>query len=623
MAGYQIKVTIEGTKPPMWRRLIVPDRITFEALHQILQVTFGWWDYHLHDFEFQHMGMSVGDMESADVEYEEREYRIDELLQDGWIRYTYDFGDDWRHKIVLEKVLPDYKFRYPQVIKYKRNNFEEDSGGVWGGSDSDGEPYDMDEVNAKLQNCCVFKASRKHKKLIVESDSFPYGSSAYEQTVEKMLQDFAGMLNTVEMLQKEQERRANAEPSVYDELFGEIDEFYDELGVGQEFEQVRIIPPASTMEQILQLTGEIHLRDDLKYLGIPVKKSWKVSTMAKRVAECLKNHPEYLMLLLKEDEMDWLLRAYCAKQVLLPEMTTVIILASWGVAEPSLIRRGKSQKTELQLSFTKEGIQMIQQLQQSDLKQHYRGIEETWKRIYLLLGCYGYLELDTLYEKYVCAFGMIDREEFERCVYLRGRFCANLATGFDWRGNQWVAAEEEIAYAVMEARRAYAMKKPKLELPSYADFTKEQILSMERGFAELYPQWDAVRELLDEVCDDGQMMDELMSELYRAIISGFSLEIIMRYVCDILPEMNRIEQERIRTALRRCWCEMGIPALNGHSRKEIAQLNHMRVEAVVPELDSGRTEEKQEEAEMQIAPDAPCPCGSGKRYRQCCGRSKL
>lgn len=27
----------------------------------------------------------------------------DFLMESRWIRYTYDFGDDWRHKIVYEK----------------------------------------------------------------------------------------------------------------------------------------------------------------------------------------------------------------------------------------------------------------------------------------------------------------------------------------------------------------------------------------------------------------------------------------------------------------------------------------------------------------------------------------
>lgn len=47
---------------------------------------------------------------------------------------------------MLEKELSDYAFRYPQVLKYKRNNFEEDSGGPW--SEEEQGEYNVADVNA-------------------------------------------------------------------------------------------------------------------------------------------------------------------------------------------------------------------------------------------------------------------------------------------------------------------------------------------------------------------------------------------------------------------------------------------------------------------------------------------
>ena len=48
---YQMKATIVGTKPPVWRRLLVPETTTLLQLHEILQAALGWWDSHLHEFE--------------------------------------------------------------------------------------------------------------------------------------------------------------------------------------------------------------------------------------------------------------------------------------------------------------------------------------------------------------------------------------------------------------------------------------------------------------------------------------------------------------------------------------------------------------------------------------------
>jgi hypothetical protein len=47
--------------------------------------------------------------------------------------YTYDFGDNWEHKIQLEKILPrEEGVTYPICIKGKRACPPEDCGGIWG-----------------------------------------------------------------------------------------------------------------------------------------------------------------------------------------------------------------------------------------------------------------------------------------------------------------------------------------------------------------------------------------------------------------------------------------------------------------------------------------------------------
>ena len=52
MKGYQLKITVKGSKPPVWRRIIVPETATFHQLHEMIQEAFGWSGYHLHEFEF-------------------------------------------------------------------------------------------------------------------------------------------------------------------------------------------------------------------------------------------------------------------------------------------------------------------------------------------------------------------------------------------------------------------------------------------------------------------------------------------------------------------------------------------------------------------------------------------
>jgi Plasmid pRiA4b ORF-3-like protein len=47
---YQIKITLLGSTPPIWRRLLVSAGMTLEQLHDVLQAAMGWENCHMHDF---------------------------------------------------------------------------------------------------------------------------------------------------------------------------------------------------------------------------------------------------------------------------------------------------------------------------------------------------------------------------------------------------------------------------------------------------------------------------------------------------------------------------------------------------------------------------------------------
>jgi hypothetical protein len=47
---YQLKITLHGSKPPIWRRLQVPSSTSLAKLHDMLQIAMGWTNSHLHQF---------------------------------------------------------------------------------------------------------------------------------------------------------------------------------------------------------------------------------------------------------------------------------------------------------------------------------------------------------------------------------------------------------------------------------------------------------------------------------------------------------------------------------------------------------------------------------------------
>jgi hypothetical protein len=136
---YQIKITLLGTEPPIWRRLLVPSSMTLEQLHDALQTVMGWENCHMHEFSagrrrFGQPAFSDGFMGEPQVE-SERTARLCDLLQRAGAKmiYTYDFGDGWEHSIVLEKRLPpDQDTVYPICLDGRLACPPEDCGGIPG-----------------------------------------------------------------------------------------------------------------------------------------------------------------------------------------------------------------------------------------------------------------------------------------------------------------------------------------------------------------------------------------------------------------------------------------------------------------------------------------------------------
>lgn len=174
---YQLKVTLRGSRPPIWRRLQVPAKVTLATLHRIVQVAMGWSGGHLHQFVADDDYFSDPDFELEDTE-DERGIRLDRLLRRPKDRlvYEYDFGDGWEHDIVLEKVLlpAEAAPAHAVCVAGKRAGPPDDVGGIfgyqedflpavrdpehpehdelldWVGGEFDPEAFDLDEINRTL-----------------------------------------------------------------------------------------------------------------------------------------------------------------------------------------------------------------------------------------------------------------------------------------------------------------------------------------------------------------------------------------------------------------------------------------------------------------------------------------
>lgn len=120
-----------GIEPTIWRRILITDMDSLETLNVAIQIAMGWTNTHMH--LFTHQGTTYGVLDEEEPScLDEQKHRIKQLLmQEGdEISYFYDFGDDWEHKLELEKVLPfDTRITLPQCIEGSRACPPENVGG--------------------------------------------------------------------------------------------------------------------------------------------------------------------------------------------------------------------------------------------------------------------------------------------------------------------------------------------------------------------------------------------------------------------------------------------------------------------------------------------------------------
>ena len=138
---HQLKIGLQGASPPLWRRLQIPSAASLGFLHNVIQETFGWEGYHLHRFQDER-GREWGDLAFYDgggfgaaTFADEEEAVLGKVLraEGAVLWYVYDFGDDWRHRIEVEKIMPlDSGATYPRCTGGRRAAPPaEDIGGIW------------------------------------------------------------------------------------------------------------------------------------------------------------------------------------------------------------------------------------------------------------------------------------------------------------------------------------------------------------------------------------------------------------------------------------------------------------------------------------------------------------
>ncbi len=118
----RIPIELRGLEPKIWRRADVPGSLTLKALHDVIQVTFGW--THSHLFEVVAGERSYGEPmpeydDSGRKVYHAKHIRLKTLADRAVERfaYVYGFGDNWQHDLIVEEIRDgDASIDYPALV---------------------------------------------------------------------------------------------------------------------------------------------------------------------------------------------------------------------------------------------------------------------------------------------------------------------------------------------------------------------------------------------------------------------------------------------------------------------------------------------------------------------------
>jgi hypothetical protein len=143
---YRIRIDLDGTAPPLWRRLELRSDLRLDAVHAAIQLAIGWTDRHLHRFTstrehdpdtiayLSHGELLLAEDDDLDPIPEERVRLRDVMHEVGdALYYQYDYGDDWAHTLRLEAIQPRAPHAPAAVCTGgRRPGPPEDCGGVPG-----------------------------------------------------------------------------------------------------------------------------------------------------------------------------------------------------------------------------------------------------------------------------------------------------------------------------------------------------------------------------------------------------------------------------------------------------------------------------------------------------------
>lgn len=572
--GYQIKITIKGSKPPIWRRVIVPDRITFADLDAVIESVFGWTHSHLYEFYFKEDDVRF----TIDPSYYNQGDAEKECI-DAWMwegnkcLYIYDFGDDWMHDLVVEKIVP-YDCRYATVVKSKGPYMIEDCGGIWGFYRyiDEAEDFDLEYANQELRMMEFDYAAPEDETCEDEDEEFQEYLKSVEGR-EALLDEMEQMMHAIyesRLIAEDWiERNGKSEeiPSLESVIMQYPKKAMMELAAGNGFTGYTALKKAELAKWVAKRLL------DSEYME---KRVETVSRGEINIFENAMEHPEGI---------------WVSEEI----MEDSLFLSSYGAFNSVKVLRIPTD--------VKEAYQRICTAKKREVRDRKWLIEDYCESARYL---YGIIPIDKLAEIYQGYEGeelpledimnlIAEVVKTEGILYQKGKMLIDEEL-----------LEEDIYQVLLEMQG---------DNPYYVPSDREEFLAYGMGYDRVYS--DNSNEIAEGFVEFLQLKYQL-EEPFAQIICH-DLESYIHADGDIdnlrMILMEELEQygktisknkrmKDVESQLRKLWEHTRILSCRGYTRAEIRNRKQKPRFSVVG----------------KVYPNDPCPCGSGMKYKHCCGK---
>lgn len=191
----RIRIELQDLEPKIWRCVDFPVSSTLMGLHHVIQAAFGWTNTDLFEFVAgdRHYGEPAPEYDDWGPKvYRAKNIRLKTLLERGVDRfaYVYDFGDYWKHDIIVEEIREGAAdIDYPVFVAGARRSPPEDVSSAWGFMnfleaaldpthkehsavlDWYGKPFDLNDINERRVRMLLECTARRRRGALMRHRS--------------------------------------------------------------------------------------------------------------------------------------------------------------------------------------------------------------------------------------------------------------------------------------------------------------------------------------------------------------------------------------------------------------------------------------------------------------------